>query len=102
MFTGICFIAIGVALLLGGMAYIGSVDSGAHEILGAVICFVAWALAVWGIVRYRTAAIGKKFGALQASHDAARARHKLRPAEPEQRTEPPAADSAPSHRLPGP
>ena len=73
MFTGICFIGLGIALLLGGLALIGSASSDLHEILGAVMCFGAWGLAIWGMVRYRLAAIGKAFTAMQAAQDAKRA-----------------------------
>ena len=101
MFLGICFIVLGIALLLGGLALMGSADSGMHEILGAVICIAAWALAVWGIILFRLSAIGKALNAARASHEA-KGTCKMGALEPEQEMKTPTATSAPSHRAPAP
>ena len=101
MFRGICFIVLGLALLLGGLALMGSADSRMDEILGAVICIAAWALAVWGIICYRLSAIGKAFSAAQASHEA-RGKYKTDTTDPQLQTKAPAATSAHSPRTPAP
>ena len=101
MFRGICFIVLGITLLLGGLALMGSADGRMHEILGGVICIAAWALAVWGIVLYRLSAIGKAFSAARASHEAT-GTYKVDAIEPQPQMKAPAATSATSPRAPAP
>lgn len=59
----------------------GSAKSTGDEILATVTCLAAWALAVWGIVRFRLAAIGKESTRIQAAREA-RSRRKTAARDP--------------------
>lgn len=83
MFLGICFIGVGVGMLLGGLELMRSADSRMHEILGIVVCVAAWAVAVWGMVLYRLSAIEKALRAIQASQKA-KGKSRMGAKEPEQ------------------
>lgn len=100
MLLGICFIGLGVALLLGGVSLMSSANSVVHEILGAVTCFAAWGLAVWGMTLYRLAAIGKALGAIRASQEA-KGKYRMGAIEPDPQIKTKATEgSAPSPPAP--